>query len=296
MIIYPNAKINLGLKVLNKRSDGFHNIESVMYPVGMSDILEVSVKKELDVQTVSGYDQFKDKFLLRAHDMTDQLTFIQENTPEGLAPEDNLCFKAFNLFMKDKLQVPIKFYLHLLKLIPDGAGLGGGSSDAVSVIAALNELMGKPHSQQELSSMSALLGSDCPFFIKNVPMLANGKGDQLTELKIDLSGYWLVIVSPDIKVNTAWAYQQIQPSEMGDLPSEIVKSSVESWQEKLINDFEIPVIRKYPVIQEIKQTLLTNGALFASMTGSGSSVYGIFKEPMNLNNQFKDHKTYIQLL
>lgn len=258
MILFPNAKINLGLKVTGKRADGFHDIETVFYPVGLCDILEATIACD------------------------GEFSFHTSGLPVPGDPENNLCVKAFQMLAKEESITPVKIHLH--KVIPMGAGTGGGSADAACMIKLLNSLFGLELSDEKMESYAARLGSDCAFFIGNKPAFATGRGDLLTPVDIDLSGYKTALVVPDIHVDTRQAYEWIDlhfadQSHMQrhhpfftnpDLP-------VERWKEELVNDFEQAVFSRHPEIQQIKSMLYSQGAVYASMTGSGAAVYGIFK-------------------
>lgn len=251
MVVFPNAKINLGLNVLSKREDGYHEIATPMVPVDFCDILEVMEGKKFSFEC-SGVE-----------------------TGEGDA--DNLCVKAFRLLQKDFDLPEVQMYLH--KQIPVGAGLGGGSSDAAFVLKAVNEIFQLFLDESILEDYASRLGSDCPFFIQNKPAIATGRGEQLEPVPLSFSGKKVLLVYPDIAVGTAEAYQGIQPAEP-ELPvMQIIRSfPLEQWHQYLRNDFEHTIFSKYPEIQAIKDRLYENGALYAGMSGSGSAVYGIFNE------------------
>ena len=260
MLLFPNCKINLGLAVTGKLDDGFHTIETVMFPVPLYDILEMIVSP-------SGKFSF---------------------TTSGLQipgnQSDNLVVKAYNLLKEDFGLKPVEIHLH--KAIPMGAGLGGGSSDGAFAVKLLNSLFGLKLNNDEMRNYASMLGSDCPFFIENKPVLATGKGDVFEDIEIDLSGLYLVIVKPDIHINTAEAYSMIKPSGKSPDLKSIVSQPVESWKGVLKNDFEQPVFISHPDIRNIKEKLYKKGAIFASMSGSGSAVYGIFRERINLDGVF----------
>lgn len=260
MISYPNAKINLGLNVVGRRDDGYHDIETVFYPVPHCDILEI-------LPAGSGLPEFT-------------LTGIGIPGPS----QENLCMKAVRLFHSSFLpaDVPVPaLYLH--KRIPSGSGLGGGSSDAAFTLKMLNDLHGLSLGTERLEELALKLGSDCPFFIRNRPVLARGRGDLFSDVDISLRGYFLVLAIPPVSVNTAEAYAMVKPSPPKMPLEEIVRLPVQEWNGKLFNDFEAPVFERFPVIRELRDTLLQSGALYASMSGSGSAVYGIFRDPPTLN-------------
>jgi 4-diphosphocytidyl-2-C-methyl-D-erythritol kinase len=258
MLCFPNAKINLGLSILRKRPDGFHDLESVFYPVGWSDALEILPASELSFQQ-SGI-----------------------TIPGNSA--DNLCLKAFLLLHQD-FDIPfVKIHLH--KAIPIGAGLGGGSADASFTLIALNELFELNLPVDILQQYARRLGSDCAFFIENKPVLCFEKGDVFQEVKLDLKGKYIVMVYPGIHISTAEAYQNVVPKLKEISVRDIVHTSISDWKKVLKNDFEENLFLKYPILAAIKQTLYENGAIYASMSGSGSTVFGIFEEPASLESLF----------
>lgn len=259
MIVFPNCKINLGLHILNKREDGYHNLETVFYPVPLNDALELIRNPEQTGEEISF-----------------QTTGL---TIEG-DQQNNLCIKAYKLLKKDFPQLP-SVQMHLHKVIPMGAGLGGGSSDGAFALQLINQKFQLGISEQELIDYALQLGSDCPFFIINKPAFATGRGEQMTPVELNLSDYRFALINPQIHVNTGWAFSQLQlDNGLGRLkrpdPASIIQQPIETWKEQLINDFEEPVAGKYPVIADIKQKLYDAGAVYASMTGSGSTVFGIF--------------------
>lgn len=271
MIVFPNAKINLGLRILRKRPDGFHDLESAFLPVGLTDMLEI----------VPGAENNTGK--------TDRLTLT------GIpleARDDNLCIRALRL-LKDKHGIP-DVNLHLHKRIPTGAGLGGGSSDAAFTMRALNEMFGLGLDVPVLMEYASKIGSDCPFFIINEPGLGTGRGENLEPLSLDLSGYTLILVLPGITINTAMAYRMISPTDKDQPVKEVLKSAPEEWSGRLVNHFEVPVFEKYPEIGGIKQALYAGGAVYASMTGSGSAVFGLFRESPILPPEISRYPLHIE--
>lgn len=253
MIVFPNCKINLGLHILGKRADGFHNLETVFYPVAVKDALE----------------------LMPATNSTTDVEFTGTGLSVDGNTTDNLCVKAYHLLQKDFPQLPaVKIHLH--KAIPMGAGLGGGSADASSMLKLLNERFHLNLSTDQLISYALQLGSDCPFFIINKPCFATGRGELLEEIKLDLSVYKMVLINPGIHVNTGWAFSNITPALPKRSIKEIVQQPVDTWKAELANDFEKPVFAAYPEVKAIKDSLYDQGAVYASMSGSGSTVYGIF--------------------
>ncbi len=265
MIVFPNCKINLGLQILNKREDGYHNLATVFYPVGWKDVVEV-IRKD-DGRQKTHYISFSSSGLEVAGD-----------------PQNNLCIKAYQLLKKDFPSLP-SVQMHLHKTIPMGAGLGGGSGDGAFTLKLLNDKFQMSLSQQQLIDYALQLGSDCPFFILNQASYATGRGELLEPVALDLSAYQFVLVNPGIHVNTGWAFAQLQLKDAPrpDLRT-IVQQPISTWKEQLINDFEAPVCKAHPEIATIKEELYNAGALYASMTGSGSTVFGVFElETINLS-------------
>ena len=256
MICFPNAKINLGLYVTEKRPDGYHNLETVFLPVPLQDVLEI---KPLDF-----YDAEYELQLAGLH-------------VEG-KPEDNLVVRVF-LQMKHEFNLPPQT-IYLYKRIPSGAGLGGGSSDAAFMMRLLNERFRLGLTRQAMEDRLATFGADCPFFIKNQPVFAEGIGDIFTDIDIVLKGKTLVLVKPDISVSTADAYSLVSPHKPQQSLRESLRLPVEEWKNHVVNDFESSVFKKFPEIAAIKDRLYDLGALYASMSGSGSAVYGIFNQPV----------------
>lgn len=248
MIYYPISKINLGLYVTDKRADGFHNLETVFYPVQLQDALEVVHSNEFSFSS-SGIEIEGDS-------------------------EDNLVVKAYNL-LKDEYQIPpVKIHLH--KNIPAGAGLGGGSADAVEMLKILNQLFDLNIEKKKLSEYALKLGSDCPFFIDPKPVFAKGRGELFTDVSIDLSSYYLIMVKPPVHVSTAEAYANISPHKSRLSLKGLIQFPVNRWKGNIVNHFEEFVFEKYPEVGELKKLLYAEGAVFALMSGSGSAVYGLF--------------------
>lgn len=251
MVVFPNAKINIGLNILSKRPDGYHNIETIMYPVPWTDIMEiVPARGESTTITVTG----------RAVECP---------------PEKNLVMKAYRALNERIPLPPVDIYLH--KVIPDGAGLGGGSSDAAFTLLALNELLNLSLSKDCLAGIASAIGADCPFFIFNKPMLATGTGVELAGIDFSLKGYRIVIVKPAVSVPTAKAYSGVKPS-VPDTPllQRALSLAPQRWTGSIGNDFEKTVFPEYPKIAEIKNELTEKGAVYAAMSGSGSAVFGLF--------------------
>ncbi|MEO6315396.1 MAG: 4-(cytidine 5'-diphospho)-2-C-methyl-D-erythritol kinase [Chitinophagaceae bacterium] len=255
MIRFPNCKINLGLQVLQKRGDGYHNISTLFYPLPLTDALEI----------VPASDQLG-------------LQIYNYGLPVHGAPADNLCMKAWHLLKKDFPDLPA-VQIHLLKNIPMGAGLGGGSADGAGMLQLLNNKYRLGITDAQLLHYALLLGSDCPFFILNKPCFALGRGEILTPAKLDLSGYRVLLIHPGIHVNTGWAFARLDESERAaaDTVKEAIAEPISEWKKLLKNDFEQPVFAAHPEIEKIKENVYAMGAEYASMTGSGSTVFGLFK-------------------
>jgi len=248
MVLFPNAKINIGLEILRKRPDNYHDLETVFYPIQLSDVLEINKSHEFEFAT-SGIQ-------------------VGNST-------DNLVVKAYQLLQSEYNLPAVK--IHLLKCIPMGAGLGGGSSDAAFTLVGLNELFELGLSKKELIAYASKLGSDCPFFIINQPSFAEGRGEILSECELNLSGYKLILIKPECSVPTAIAYSKVKPVFPKESLLGLVKKSINEWPGKVENRFEDSVFPSYPQIKEIKEKLYSKGAVYTSMSGSGSSVFGIFR-------------------
>jgi len=275
MIVFPNCKINLGLHILNKREDGYHNLETVFYPLQLRDALEV-VRRDDGRQTTDDTHHSP---------LTTHISFSSTGLPIAGDEANNLCIKAYNLLKKDFPALP-PVQMHLHKAIPMGAGLGGGSADGAFALKLLNHKFQLGLSTQQLIDYALQLGSDCPFFIVNKPCFATGRGELLETVELDLSVYKFAIVNPGIHVNTGWAFANLSgrskrpdSEQKADL-KKIIQQPISTWKDQLTNDFEEPVSKAHPEIARIKQRLYDAGAVYASMTGSGSTVFGIFeKEP-----------------
>lgn len=259
MISYPNAKINLGLNVVRKRDDGYHDIESVFYPVPWRDILEIvpeRVGKGKVTFTSSGI-----------------------NIPSDGKP--NLCERVYQLMHDEFGLFSVKIHLH--KIVPIGAGLGGGSADAAFVATMLNEMFELELSAEKLEDIVSRVGSDCPFFIRNKPAFVTGRGEILEPFDIDLSGLWLMLINPNIHIGTKEAYAGIRASQPKTSLKKLVLKGISEWKASVSNDFEASVFPQYPILPEINQQLYAMGAIYAAMTGSGSTLFGLFeKEPNRL--------------
>ncbi len=262
MICFPNAKINLGLNIVEKRLDGFHNIETIFYPINWCDVLEVIENK--------GFQQGDEKIKLSFSGIK-----IEGNT------QDNLIAKAYNLLDAKYNLPPVKAHLH--KEIPMSAGLGGGSSDAAFFIKLLNDKFFLLISIEEQINFAKQLGSDCAFFIENKPVYATQKGDVFTETKIDFKNYCIVVVYPAVHSNTALAYKGMVAAKPEKNIQTIIASDITNWATDLKNDFEKNLFIQFSEVQKIKNDFYTSGALYASMSGSGSAVYGIFKNDGDVN-------------
>ena len=260
MISFPNAKINLGLNVVSKRPDGYHNIETIFYPIPVKDALEI----------------------VRA----DTFSFTQTGIPVDVPIEKNLVVKALNL-LKSRYKIP-ELEVHLLKAIPFGAGLGGGSADAAFMLKLLNDYCGLHILEDSLEELASFIGADCPFFIRNTPVFASGTGNIFETVELSLADYHLCLVKPDVAVSTPEAYSMVTPAAPAISLKEIIRRPVGEWKELMVNDFEKSVFPKHPVIAGIKETLYEKGAVYASMSGSGSSVFGLFKEATDLKGLFAD--------
>ena len=254
MITYPNAKINLGLNIVEKRPDGYHNLETVFYPINLQDALEVNL--------LEGEEEFSLKV---------------SGVPIEGEPVNNLVVKAYRLLKKDYPEMPA-IDIHMYKHIPTGAGLGGGSADAAFMIKLLNDKFKLNLSIEKMEEYAAILGADCAFFIQNKPVFATGIGNIFEPIQLSLKGYYLVLVKPDIFVSTKDAFAHIIPTQPTQSLKEIIRMPVETWRATMKNDFEDSVFQKFPEIAAIKDKLYDLGAVYASMSGSGSSVYGIFRE------------------
>jgi len=252
MIDFPSCKINLGLNITEKRLDGYHNLETVFYPVKWTDALEI----------IEGGSQ--------------PFQLLVSGLKVGGNTEENLIFKAYKLLSETCKLPPLKVYLH--KVLPMGAGLGGGSSDAAFFLKLTNKQLKLNLSTEKLTEMARKLGADCSFFIENRPVFAKGRGDEFESIGFDLSKYHILVVYPGIHSNTKEAYEGVHPQKPQKSIKAILQQPIETWKNELVNDFEKSIFKKYPEIEELKNTLYKNGALYASLSGSGSAVFGIFKE------------------
>lgn len=265
--MFPQAKINLGLKVLRKRSDGYHDLSTIMYPIPLVDVLEILPSSSLE--------------------------FHQTGLEIKGDTNDNLIVKAYEM-MKEQFQLS-GAYIHLRKEIPMGAGLGGGSSDGAYSLVGFNKLFSLGMDNDSLESMASHLGSDCPFFIKSIPQFAQGRGEVLTEVDLDLGGYYLVLVNPGIHIGTKEAYAGVVPKEEGKDPKTVIEQPIETWKNELVNDFEASIFELYPELNVIKDEMYRHGAIYSSMSGSGSTMFGLFKDKPTIKFNTK-YSTWILTL
>lgn len=250
MLLFPNAKINLGLRITGKRKDGYHDIETCMFPIPLYDALEIILANKTS------------------------FSFSGISIPGDA--KDNLILKAYQLLKKDFNDLP-PIAVHLHKAIPVGAGLGGGSADAAFALKLMNNLFDLILEDWFLEDYAAQLGSDCPFFIENTPKIATGRGEILSPIALDLTGKWLILVNPNLHIGTKEAYAGVVPKKpTEDLREILADTSV--WKDRLKNDFEDRIFQKYPLIQSIKESLYEQGAFYAAMSGSGSTVFGLFDQ------------------
>ena len=255
MIAFPNAKINIGLNVTRKREDGFHDLETVFYPFLIKDAVEVIE--------------------------TNKLQFSSTGIAIPGNADENICLKAYHLLKKDYNLPPVHIHLH--KHIPIGAGLGGGSADAAFLIKLLNEKFDLGITILEMENYARQLGADCAFFIENKPVYAFKKGDVFENISLDLNKYYKVLVMPPVHVSTQVAYSGVKPKQSSASLKELINLPVKNWKSEIKNDFENSVFSKFPLIRNIKMALYKSGALYASMSGSGASVYGVFEEKVSLS-------------
>jgi 4-diphosphocytidyl-2-C-methyl-D-erythritol kinase len=269
MILFPPAKINLGLNILRKREDGYHDIDTCMVEIPFTDILEVT--------------------------KSDSFEFLQTGIKINGAGGTNLCEKAYQL-MQNECEIGT-VRIHLRKQIPVGAGLGGGSADATYTLLALNQLFQLQLPLDKLKKLASELGSDCPFFVKGLPQIAQGRGEILSTVELDLSNIFLVLLNPGIHVGTKEAYDGVSVSEDVISIEEIVQKPIEQWKELLKNDFETSVFQRHPEIEKLKEALYQSGAIYAAMSGSGSSVFGLFTNEnaaMNFNSTHLIYKGWFK--
>ena len=258
MVVFPNCKINIGLNVIRKRSDGFHDLETIFYPVPFTDALEVITLDTGRETSTAG------------------ITFSMSGLQVDGDADNNLCVKAYHLLKAGYPQIPaVKSHLH--KAIPMGAGLGGGSADGAFMLQLLNRKYELALTQNQLTAYALQLGSDCPFFMVNKPCFAEGRGEIMQPVHLDLTGYSLLLVNPGVHVNTGWAFRQLTPAVPPVSLLETIAMPVESWKENITNDFEVAVTNTFPVLNHIKEKMYNNGASYVAMSGSGSTMFGLFK-------------------
>jgi 4-diphosphocytidyl-2-C-methyl-D-erythritol kinase len=272
MLFFPNCKINLGLHICKKRTDGFHDLETIFYPVDLKDALEI----------------------IPYHNHTTGIEFTSSGLTVAGDITDNICIKAYHLLKKDFPDLPA-IRMHLHKAIPMGAGLGGGSADGAFTLLLLNKKFNLNLSTPKLLNYALQLGSDCSFFILNEPCFATGRGEKLEPVTVDLSGYKIVLVNPGIHINTGWAFSQLSPALPQRSLASTIAQPITTWKEELKNDFENPVFEKYPAIKDIKEHLYANGAVYAAMSGSGSTVFGIFEKSISVP-QFSNTNYFVRTI
>lgn len=257
MLTFPNCKINIGLNVIEKRSDNFHNLDTVFYPIDWCDALEI----------------------IEMPNSNRSFCLEQSGNKIDGSIENNIIYKGWKIITALKRIPPIKVHLH--KNIPTGAGLGGGSSDAAFLIKSLDKKFNLNFSAMEKNTIANQLGSDCSFFLENKPVYAVGKGNEFSEIKVDLSQYFILLVYPNIHSNTKEAYENLKPQKpLKNLKIIFENHEIAEWKSLVVNDFEGSIFKKYPEIKTLKETMYANGAIYASMSGSGSTVFGIFdKKP-----------------
>jgi 4-diphosphocytidyl-2-C-methyl-D-erythritol kinase len=269
MVVFPNCKINLGLNILQKREDGFHDLETFFFPLPWSDALEIISTQGKTSLATTGFTSGPN--------------------------ENNLCLKAYYLLKKDFHSITeIKILLH--KVIPAGAGLGGGSADAAFALQLLNKKFNLAISERKLENYALQLGSDCPFFLINQPCVASGRGEILERIPLSLSGYKILLIYPGLHIGTAEAFNGIEPLIPKKRIKEIIQKHVELWREELGNDFEKNVFEKHPELKKIKSDLYEKGALYASMSGSGSTVFGIFLKDYTLKISLRPGYIYKEII
>lgn len=260
MIIFANAKINLGLFILDKRKDGYHEISSLKFPIPLYDVIEILPAEHFELKVLGA-------------EIDGEL-------------QDNLIYKAYSIIKENHPITPIRILLQ--KNIPMGAGVGGGSADATYTLIGLNNYFNLNLSQEVLKEYAAQLGSDCPFFVNNTPQLASGKGDELVEFDLSLNGKFLYLIHPNIHIRTSEAYAKVEPVSSSFDWNSLKQKDFALWRQNLVNDFEKSIFPNHPDIEKLKSQLYKNGAKYASMSGSGSSVFGIFDErPKELFPEYK---------
>lgn len=272
MIFFPNCKINIGLFVTGKREDGFHNLESVFYPLGLCDALEMRINSENRTEfSLSGIG-VKENFVAK--------------------DENNSVLKAYRLLRKDFSQIK-DVRIHLDKAIPCFAGLGGGSSDGTFALKLTDFMFNLNLSDEQFCKYASLLGSDNFFFLENKPKFVYGRGEKMQDVNLSLKGYYIVLVKPDLNISTKEAYQNVHISQTSFNLRELSVEDIHSWKDYLRNDFEDSLFEKYPVLEKTKGMLYDMGAVYAQMSGSGATVYGIFEKEVDLQKIKQDSNTFI---
>ena len=270
--IQTGCKINLGLNVVERRPDGYHNLQTIFYPVPLYDELTIREKDSLIM------------------DGEDTLT-LGGNPLEGEV-WDNLVLRAVRLLRQEGFPIP-PLNIDLRKVIPSGAGLGGGSSDAACMVTSLTRLYGLPLSEEQMEGLVSKLGADCPFFINPRPLYAEGIGDVFTPISLDLSGWYLMLVKPEVHVSTREAYAGVHPHQPAYSLLDVVKQPVGAWASRMVNDFEESIFFNHPLLSEIKEELYRQGAAYASMSGSGSTIFGLFRSRPNCEELFAGYFTFV---
>lgn len=264
MITFPNAKINIGLNITERRADGYHNLETIFYPVKINDALEVIV--------------------------SDKLSFQSSGLEIPGRVEDNLCVKGYHLLKKNFDLPPVAIHLH--KHIPIGAGLGGGSADAAFFIALINKKFDLGLTVDQMQDYARQLGADCAFFIENKPVFAFEKGDEFEPVKLDLSNYKIILVMPPVQISTAEAFRGVKPTPVKESLMELIYLPIREWKKYIKNDFEESIFKNHAAIRGVKAVLYEAGALYASMSGSGASVFGIFENTPDLSALEKNNQVF----
>lgn len=275
MVVFPNVKINLGLRVKSRRDDGFHELDTIFFPLPICDVLEVVVQENNSTGL--------------------PVNFISSGLTIPGNSSQNLCIKAYELLCRDFPEIP-SINMHLHKHIPMGAGLGGGSADGAFTIRLLNEKFNLGLNDDQMIGYALQLGSDCPFFILNKPVSAGGRGEKMSAINCDLSRFQIMVVHPGLHVSTAEAFRKIILHPDAPSCAEVIKRPVKEWKDNLINDFEEAVFPLLPELAHIKNKLYENGATYASMTGSGSTFFGLFHELPDINGAFPSHYTCFKVV
>lgn len=265
MILFSPAKINLGLQILERREDGFHNLRSLMYPTGLCDIIEID-------QLSEGHHPVR---------------FSQSGIRFEDDLEENLCIKAWNLMTSECQLPPVSIHLH--KQIPVGAGLGGGSSNASTTLKGLNQLAGSPLPEKKIAVLAGQLGSDCPFFLHQGPMMMEGRGELLSPVIVSLDSYYLAILFPGIHISSAEAYRAVSPAVPEADLRKMIQLPPDQWEGQIRNDFEASAFQRHPLLEKLKSCLYQAGARYASLSGSGSALYGVFDSDPELPEQLKGY-------